>query len=217
MIFSALFIVSALTLAPWYFPLDDYYARPSLKYFSQYIDRNYYIGKENQFPNQFTGYHAGTDLEILPGEENILVPVYAITTGKIIFSGPVSGYGGVILQTLYNNSLTALYGHIKIGSFNFRVGDTINAGTFLAYLGEGFSDQTGGERKHLHFGIYKGSERYFHGYETNLNLLQQRWVDPVKFLNDKSAISVPIPASATTPSASLLIYLFSLLKTIFRF
>jgi murein DD-endopeptidase MepM/ murein hydrolase activator NlpD len=191
------------------------------------IDRGFYIGKENIFPTQYTGYHSGTDLEILPGEENILVPVYAITTGKIIFIGMVSGYGGVILQTLNNNGFTALYGHLKIDTVNLKVGDTVNAGASLAYLGEGFSYQTGGERKHLHLGIYKGSGLYFHGYETNINLLQKLWVDPVQFLKDKSAIDpVPgqiqtstllVPVSSSSSSASILSIIVSLLKQIFRF
>jgi len=137
----------------WFSPISDYSERNQYKSFGQYFDKSSYIGREDLFPTQFTGFHAAADLEILPGEENKDVPVYAVTDGKISFKGVVGGYGGVILLDMSNDSRTALYGHLKLSSSPLKAGDQVKAGQFLANLGKAFSNETGGERKHLHFGI----------------------------------------------------------------
>jgi murein DD-endopeptidase MepM/ murein hydrolase activator NlpD len=206
MMFSSFLSVAVLAASSWYFPLADFSSRQSFKSYSQYIDLAFYIGKENLFPNRFTGYHAGIDLEILPGEENSPVPVYTVYSGKIIFSGTVSGYGGVVLEEIDNSDLTALYGHINIIDTQYQVGEMAGSGSVLTYLGDGFTNQTGGERKHLHFAIYKGSGLYFKGYESTLSSLNQHWIDPEKYLLDNSAVDpanlIPseIPTASPTPS-----------------
>lgn len=191
-------LLAANISAKWYYPVENYSQRVSYKGFGQYISADFYIGKGNLFPNKFIGYHAGKDLEILPGEENQPVPVYAVGDGKIIFMGPVSGYGGVILESLDNTNNTALYGHIKLAGAKVKDGETVQAGEELTILGQEFSAETGGERKHLHLGIYKGQDLYFHGYEPTLTQINNRWVNPDEFLNARGAQEIVNSISPTT-------------------
>lgn len=166
----------------WYYPVMHYDQRPSYKSFGQLMTAEFYVGKEKIFPTKYFGYHAAKDLETLPGEENAAVEVYAIGDGKILFLGSVTGYGGVILESLDNTNNTALYGHVKIASAEVKQGEQVKAGQKMVALGDAFSSETGGERKHLHFGIYKGQDIYYRGYEPTLAQLKSRWEDPDNFL-----------------------------------
>lgn len=209
----------------WSYPLEKTLERSSDKSFGQYIDKNFYIGKENLFPNQFFGYHAGVDLEIFPEELNQEVQVLAITSGTLSFIGQVSGYGGLILEQLDNQDLTVLYGHLKLQVSSLKVGDKVQAGQKIASLGNAFSRETGRERKHLHFGIYKGHDLSFKGYEISQNNLEAKWIDPLKFLQNRILVSpteslIPtptinqkIPQKSTNP----LVLLIELVKNFFAF
>ena len=177
--------------------MTNYVQRIQYKDFGQNITAQYYVGKEKLFPNKFTGYHAAVDLETLPGEENQPVAVMAIGEGKILYLGPVAGYGGLILEKLDKSPDTALYGHVKLSSTKFKAGDQVAVGQTLVYLGDAFSGETGGEHKHLHFGIYSGSDLYFRGYEQTLAQLNARWINPTKFLADR----ISIPPTPTTPTS----------------
>jgi murein DD-endopeptidase MepM/ murein hydrolase activator NlpD len=130
-------------------------------------------------------------MEILPGEENNPVPVYAIGSGTVTFVGPVAGYGGVILEKLASDSFTVLYGHVNYLASSIKVGDQVAGGRQLTILGNAFSSQTGGERKHLHLGLYKGSGEYFRGYEATMAGLTDHWLDPLVFLAGKNAVEIP--------------------------
>ena len=174
----------------WYYPIQGFESRNQYKTFDQYWSKSDYKGKEALFPTQYTGYHVADDLEINKGEENQNVPVYAVSDGKITFAGPVGGYGGVILLNIANDSHTALYGHIKLSSLKVKAGDSVKAGQELAYLGNAFSSETGGERKHLHFGIYNGKDIYYHGYEASVATVRSKWIDPSAYLKQKGAKDV---------------------------
>jgi murein DD-endopeptidase MepM/ murein hydrolase activator NlpD len=86
-----------------------------------------------------------------------------------------------------NDSHTAIYGHLKLSSASPKETDSVKTGDFLANLGNAFSSETGGERKHLHFGIYNGKGEYFKGYESSNQAIQSRWVDPGSYLKEKGA------------------------------
>ena len=187
----------------WFFPMDKYQERQTVKAFGQLIDDKFYIGEEALFPfNRFYGYHAAVDLEAFPEEKDEKVPVYAIASGTITYIGRLPGYGGVILQKLDGENLTALYGHVKITGLQFKVGDHINLDStpkLLTYLGEGFSEETSKEREHLHFGIYKGTDRYFRGHEKTLSGIRSKWLDPSQLLKEKGAQS---PSITVLPKGS---------------
>ncbi|MFI5265492.1 MAG: M23 family metallopeptidase, partial [Candidatus Levyibacteriota bacterium] len=151
------------------------------------------------FPTKFYGYHAGQDLETFANEkpDNVLVPFYAVADGTITYLGTLSGYGGVILEKLSDGQHTALYGHIKLPS-NVTVGDSVQAGQLLSYLGNNFSNETSGERKHLHFAIHIGTDLYFHGHEPSLQILHNEWEDPLPFLKNLGAIEPGTKPSETS-------------------
>ncbi|MEX0918904.1 MAG: M23 family metallopeptidase [Candidatus Paceibacterota bacterium] len=144
-----------------------------------------YISSTNSpvSPEKFTGYHTGVDFEIYPTEKDEDVSVRAICGGKILQKHQARGYGGMVVQscTIDNNSVTIVYGHIKLSSMKIAVGDTLNAGDFLAFLGQEFSVETDGERKHLHLGIHKGSTIDTRGYVQTKDELEN-WIDIQKFL-----------------------------------
>ena len=174
----------------WYYPMDRYKERITVKDFGTFIDDNFYKGKEALFPyNRFYGYHAAIDLEVFNSEKNKNVPVYSIHKGRIKFIGSLSGYGGVILEGIDGENNTALYGHVKISNLSLKVGSEVVAGQIITYLGDEFSQETSRERKHLHFGIYKGTDLYFHGHEPSKEALYGKWENPSIYLKAKSAIS----------------------------
>lgn len=196
-LFTAFFIFPHKAFAQeWHYPMDQYRKRLQVKDFGTLINDEFYKGKEKLFPfNRFYGYHAGIDLETFTNEKGSenhdeKVSVYAIHSGRIIYIGTLSGYGGVILQKLDNENATALYGHVETNNLFFKVGDYIASDSkpvLLAYLGNEFSEETSRERKHLHFGIYKGTDLYFRGHEESISRLNEKWYNPSAFLKERKA------------------------------
>lgn len=189
----------------WYFPLSHYSDRILYKNFAQNITSAWYQTQPDIFPNKFTGYHAAVDLEVLPGDIQPIA-IHALGDGKILYAGPVSGYGGLILERLSAEPFTALYGHVR--TTEVQVGESVTAGQVIATLGTAFSAQTGGERQHLHLGLYKGTDLYFKGYEPTLAAINSRWLNPTDFLASHQALDpnpTPIPTSTPTipPSPKL--------------
>lgn len=180
----------AATAQKWFFPMTNYAKRAALKKYGVLVDEKFYEGRENVFPNQYFGYHAGVDLETFPKEtpDSVKVPVYAITDGEIIFVGEVTGYGGVVLEKLDGEKRVALYGHVRIVDLKIQEGGRVKAGQQLTVLGAAFSQETGGERKHLHFAIHKGTDQYFLGHEPSIEDLNLNWENPTKFLQAKGVV-----------------------------
>lgn len=129
-------------------------------------------------PERFSGYHTGTDFEILPGEENLEVAVFSICDGKIIYRNAVNGYGEVIIQrcVIKGETVTVLYGHISLAKSPAQINAGYKKGDQIAILGKGYSVETGGERKHLHLGIHKGTAIELRGYVQNQSELSG-WLD----------------------------------------
>jgi hypothetical protein len=129
-------------------------------------------------PERFSGYHTGTDFETFPDEQNSDVPVYAITNGKILIKKSASGYGGVLVESgkINGEAVTIIYGHLNLASINKKTGDALSAGERIGILGQGFSRETDGERKHLHLGIHKGSSVNILGYVAKKSDLEG-WID----------------------------------------
>ena len=134
-------------------------------------------------PEHFTGYHTGTDFEIFPEELNIDVQVKAVCSGKLLFKKYATGYGGVAVQAceLEKQPITVVYGHLKPNSIKANIGDTLNASDALGILGKAYSQETGGERKHLHLGFHKGTAIDILGYVQNQAGLSG-WLDPCRFV-----------------------------------
>ncbi len=160
------------------FPVEEYAARRTSKTFGEYIQ------------DRFRGYHVGDDVEFVDVAAE--VPVVAIAEGSVEEVEWVSGYGGLIRMkhTIENDTVTALYGHVDLKSAEVEVGDSVKIGQFLANLGDHESQETDGERKHLHFGLYRGSERRMDGYEATPEAVST-WLNPQDFFAQKNLEATP--------------------------
>lgn len=128
-------------------------------------------------PERFTGYHTGTDFEIFSGEERSDISVAAICGGTLLSVDTASGYGGIARQEclLNDQPVSVVYGHIQL--LELAHGQYLAPGHAFAVLGDGFSSETDGERKHLHLAVRKGATSDIRGYvQTRAEL--DSWIDP---------------------------------------
>ena len=98
-------------------------------------------------------YHAAEDYFQPAG-----TPVYAMADGKVSFSGPMGGYGWLVIIDHPQANLYSLYGHLSPSRWRIRTGP-VAKGELIAYLGE--SHENGSTREHplephLHLGIRAG-------------------------------------------------------------
>lgn len=164
------------------YPLPETLNRPTPLHFGLYVTPD---PENNPIdpPERFTGFHAATDFEVLPGEEgDVEVPVYTICHGPVAFSGFVEGYGGLLIQrcTIQKEEVTVLYGHLRIAGLPAEK-KSLKSGTQIGYLATGRTYDSGGNRKHLHLGIHKGSRLDFRGYVPTEQQLDQ-YINPMDIL-----------------------------------
>ncbi len=170
------------------------------------LDNNGTIGYEavykrfgEYFKDRFSGYHVGDDLEgpaeNLSGVDVNPVFVRAVADGTVVYHGWVSGYGGVIVlqHSIDSKDIQTLYGHIALSTSTLKVGDTVAKGQNIAQLGVDKSKDTDGERQHLHFAVYKGTDVKLDGYVKSVEGLAA-WINPVDFF---------LAHQAFTPGAAL--------------
>lgn len=172
-----------VSLLPW--PLERSNERQKLLKFGMYVTPD---PTQNPIspPERFTGYHTGLDIEILPEEKDSIVPVKTICEGKILFTGIIEGYGGVVIQecNVDNQLSSILYGHLKPSSIIVaQNNETIKPNTIVAELGADRTEETGNTRKHLHLGIHKGNHIEFLGYVTGQSELAE-FIDPLPLLQN---------------------------------
>ena len=136
-------------------------------------------------PERFSGYHTGADFEVFEDEMDSDIEIHAICEGPRILSSRSTGYGGVVVQRCVykGNDVTVVYGHLKFSSFLKTSDDILKKGQYIGILGEGFSEDTDGERKHLHLGVHKGVKINLLGYVQDESLLDM-WIDPVELLSE---------------------------------
>ncbi len=145
-----------------------------------------------QPPERFIGYHVGLDFEIDPSEAEEEVPVYALCTGPVLSNAWTLGYGGLLIQECewQSSPITVLYGHIQPSSSTHAVGEILVSGQRIALLGEAKSNDTDGNRKHLHLGIHKGSSIDTLGYVQKPEELDQ-YLDPAFVLGLSATPALP--------------------------
>lgn len=160
-------------------PLDRVSGRVTKKPFGIYIDQ----ATSPVQPERFGGYHTGTDFEVFPDEAKTEVTVRAMCDGTIQDKRTASGYGGLLTTscTLGGETVTVVYGHLKLSSIEKEIGEKVVAGENIGILGEGGSRETDGERKHLHLGIHKGSAVNILGYTLQQKNLSE-WLDPCVYV-----------------------------------
>jgi len=157
--------------SPVVFPIDQFRERDTLKEFGTWVD-----------DGRFLGYHLGDDIEY--GDVADEVPVRAIADGTVLHAGWVSGYGGMMLvrHQIDGRTVNAIYGHLDPASL-VKEGKTVKKGQKIAVLGDAFTHETDGRRKHLHFGLYEGKDRRFNGYTLDKHELTT-WIDPATFFTE---------------------------------
>ncbi|MCE9643327.1 MAG: M23 family metallopeptidase [Candidatus Andersenbacteria bacterium] len=155
------------------YPIGDFKNRITKKFFGTYVTPN----NSPVQPEKFTGYHTGVDVEYTDIDTD--VPVYAISDGTVLLARWASGYGGVIaIQHKINGQpVIAIYGHVNPEQLP-KVGQKVVKGQKIGILGKGYSHETDGERKHLHFGLVKGVKFTLLGYVPNKSQLSA-WIDPM--------------------------------------
>lgn len=105
-------------------------------------------------------YHAAEDYKLPAGS-----PVYAFADGEISFSGPMGGYGWLIIIDHPWADIYSLYGHLSPSRWKLESGE-VKKGDLIGYLGD--EDENGGSpenplRTHLHFGIRVGQRSDYSG------------------------------------------------------
>lgn len=133
-------------------------------------------------PERFSGYHAAEDFEVSAGELDGDVPVYAICSGRVIFSGYAEGYGGLLIHRckIEGQDVTVLYGHLKIDGMP-EENAMVQGGDTIGLLADARSYESGMNRKHLHLGIHKGKKLALRGYVQTEKELED-YVDPATVL-----------------------------------
>jgi hypothetical protein len=115
---------------------------------------------EDCFDFQVKEYHAAEDYRQPAG-----TPVFAMADGRISFSGPMGGYGWLIIIDHPQANLYSLYGHLSPSRWRMRSG-TVQKGELIAFLGD--PDENGGSKEHplephLHFGVRCGQRSDYPG------------------------------------------------------
>jgi hypothetical protein len=105
-------------------------------------------------------YHAAEDYHLPAG-----TPVYAIADGEMSFSGPMGGYGWLIIIDHPQANIYSLYGHLSPSRWRLEAGP-VKKGDLIAFLGD--PDENGGSPEqplvpHLHFGIRAGQRTDYPG------------------------------------------------------
>lgn len=154
-------------------PVADFKTRITKKPFGLFVEPN----NSPVQPEKFSGYHTGVDVEY--GDVKEEVPVKTIADGKIIHAGTAQGYGGVVAiqYEIDNQAIVAIYGHLDPAALP-DAGTTVKAGDTIGRLGDGFTPETDGERKHLHLSLHKGTTLNIRGYVQNQSELSD-WLDPL--------------------------------------
>ncbi len=141
------------------------------------------LGSSPVQPERFSGFHTGTDFEILSGEESADVVISALCGGIMRLKQRAEGYGGVVVQEcfLQDEVVTVVYGHLALQSITGTVGNYLLPGARIGLLGAAGSEETDGERKHLHLGVHKGKKIDIAGYVQREEQLSA-WMDPAELL-----------------------------------
>ena len=105
-------------------------------------------------------YHAAEDYHLPAGS-----PVYALADGNISFSGPMRGYGWLLIIDHPQADIYSLYGHLSPSRWKLDSGN-VKKGDLIGYLGD--PDENGGSiknplRPHLHFGVRVGQRSDYPG------------------------------------------------------
>lgn len=176
-----LFLVACLAATGFEQPLEHATNRPTPLHFGVHVTPDPETNPIDP-PERFSGYHAAIDYEVSGEELDKPVAVYAICRGKVVYSGFAEGYGGLLIQrcTLDGETISVIYGHLSRNGL-IEDGVTLRSGAQLGYLADARSQDSDGNRKHLHLGIHKGKALDMRGYVQDEADLEE-FIDPATVL-----------------------------------
>jgi murein DD-endopeptidase MepM/ murein hydrolase activator NlpD len=177
-------VMATLDISPknlLFYPIDNFRQGITKKPFAIFVSPT----SSPVYPERFTGYHTGVDIESTITASSNSISVYSIADGLVLESGRLAGYGGyaAIQHQIDGVKILAIYGHLNPKNVMKR-GVIVKAGQIIDNLGKAYSAETDGERQHLHFGLYIGEGVNLAGYVQNIDDLGL-WLDPVKFFSEK--------------------------------
>ena len=82
---------------------------------------------------------------------------------------------------LENQPVTVVYGHLDLNSISIEEGEGLKPGDIIGNLGADKSQETDGERRHLHLAFHKGKEINYAGYVENESQLST-WINPCQYV-----------------------------------
>jgi murein DD-endopeptidase MepM/ murein hydrolase activator NlpD len=153
------------------YPIAEFKERITKKAFGDYITPETSLVQ----PERFSGWHTGVDVEY--GDSNEEIAVLAVCDGEVALARRVSGYGGTVIIkcVIENNDYYVLYGHLDPEKIIKT--KNVNKNDEVGILGDGYSNETDNERKHLHFSIHKDTLD-LRGYVQNQDELDE-WINPL--------------------------------------
>ena len=77
--------------------------------------------------------------------------------------------------------VTVLYGHLSPATIAIELGATLQKGKRIGTLGSHESQETDGERAHLHLGVHRGATIDLRGYVEKEEALND-WINPLTLL-----------------------------------
>ena len=133
------------------------------------LDNNAIFTSARPFSTNFADYGRTTRGSEYHAAEDILdpagTPVYTMADGRVSFSGPMGGYGWLVIIDHLQANLYSLYGHLSPSRWQIETGE-VKKGELIGYLGD--PDENGGSAKyplrtHLHFGVRTGQRADYPG------------------------------------------------------
>jgi hypothetical protein len=172
-------------------PAECAFIYPVLEY-DKWVDSNPY---GTLYTNSSTGnqsYHTGADLNKndpvhdSDGDQ----PVMAVSDGVVTCAGHYPVWGSIVVIKHCDGTVYSRYGHL----YNLRVhvGDVVLAGSILGTVGR---DELDGPY-HLHFDISTTDALLVNPADwpgMDLARVARDYVDPIKFIEDRSSNGVPMP------------------------
>lgn len=184
-----------------------YLNTPAVSYpLDPYIPNGLPFGKRGEYKGVLWGVHLGEDAIVPPGTD-----VRAIGRGRVVYAGLHAGseekpnWGNIIIvrhrdpvRRLVFYSLLA-----HLGEVYKRIGDRVELGEPLGFIGEGYTRENGFWEAHLHFAIYTGpwKNQILPGYwkQGDRTTRPEWWQIPSRFIAEygslpahQGAKSIPI-------------------------
>jgi hypothetical protein len=136
---------------PFRFPLDD----PGEREWPAFVD---FCGSRERGSELI--HHAAEDFFKPPG-----TPVYAMADGRVSFSGPMGGYGWLVIVDHPQINLYSLYGHLSPSRWRIEPGP-VRKGELLGHLGDDHENGGSADKPlvpHLHLGVRAGQRSDYSG------------------------------------------------------